>query len=112
MAQAEEQQQQKQAQLTQEFLKKESRSEFDAVHPRFVKPEDLEAVRRFQTENDFFCDQCQLFFAPTVEALKLHFKGDVVEHSAYGRCFYCKGPVYEYKVNQESQLYHKCVRNK
>lgn len=111
MAQAEKQQQ-NQAEMVEEFIMKESKTEFDAVHPRFVKPENLERVRRFQMENDYFCEQCRLFFAPTVEALKLHFKGDIVQHRPYGSCFYCKGAVYQYKFNQESLLYHKCVGNK
>lgn len=98
--------------IVKEFILKESHTEFDAAHPRFVKPEELEAVQLFQREHDFYCEQCEIFFAPTIEALKLHFKGDLVEHRPYGRCFYCKGAVYQYKVNQESQLYHKCVRNK
>lgn len=100
-----------QAEIVQEFIVKESHTEFDAAHPRFVKPEELEVVRKFQTEHDFYCEQCDLFFAPTMLAVKLHFKGDMVEHRPYGKCFYCKGPVYQYKMNQESHLYHKCVRN-
>lgn len=103
---------QNQNHVVQEFILKESQTEFDAAHPRFVKPEELEAVQKFQTEHDFYCEQCQMFFAPDVEALKLHFKGDIVVHRAYGKCFYCRGSVFEYKVNQESHLYHKCVRNK
>lgn len=112
MAKADEQQP-SQAEVVQEFILKESRTEFDAAHPRFVKPEELEVVQKFQTEHDFYCEQCEMFFAPTVVALNLHFRSDIAEHRPYGRCFYCKGPVYEYKVNRETQLYHKCVvRNK
>lgn len=100
-----------QAEEVNEFILRECRTEFDAAHPRFVDPDEAEEVK-FQTEHDFYCEACRLFFAPTVEALKVHFKGDLVEHKPYGVCLYCKGHVYSYKLNERVCLYHICTRKK
>lgn len=97
----------RQKENTEEFIAKESRTEFDAVHPRFVRPEETQ-VREFQREHDYFCEPCNLFLAPTIQALKYHFKKGRVTHQPRGSCFYCKGPVYEYKLNDDSLLYHIC----
>lgn len=96
-----------QKQTVEDFPSKESRTEFDAVHPRFAKPEEVE-VRQYQTEHDYFCEQCDMFFAPTVRALKYHFKSGRISHTSCGSCFYCKGPVYEYGQNNVGRLYHIC----
>ncbi|CAH0564181.1 unnamed protein product [Brassicogethes aeneus] len=93
---------------TEDFLKKEAYSEFDAAHPRFIKQNE-EDVLKFQTENHYYCKQCKFFFAPTVLGLKTHFKGDVVKHAPYEKnCVYCEGSVYEYYLNNVRQYYHNC----
>ncbi|KAF2886202.1 hypothetical protein ILUMI_19970 [Ignelater luminosus] len=111
---------------TEEFIRKESAvelpkqqvseqeceievtTEFDAVHPRFREPKKPEAIEEFQRANDYYCEQCKLYFAPDVVALKTHFREDMVKHKQIAECFYCKGPVYGYKFNNEQKIYHNC----
>ncbi|KAK4874291.1 hypothetical protein RN001_013651 [Aquatica leii] len=90
-----------------ERCKKSSRTEFDAIHPRF-RTEDPEQVKEFQITNDYYCEQCQLYFAPDVDGLKTHFKEDMVHHRPVGSCFYCQGPVYAYSFNTRTQIHHSC----
>ncbi|KAK5641637.1 hypothetical protein RI129_010184 [Pyrocoelia pectoralis] len=87
---------------------KANRTEFDAVHPRFSGPKDPQLIREFQVANDYYCEQCRLFFAPTVLALQTHFKEDMVQHQPLGNCFYCNGPVYAYSFNNRRRIHHSC----
>ncbi|ENN76536.1 hypothetical protein D910_08324 [Dendroctonus ponderosae] len=96
--------------INETFITAECITEFDAVHPRF-QPEDEAVALRYQQEHYYFCQQCNLFFAPTVTGLKVHFKGDMVKHKTCGSCFYCQGPVYEYSINSERKVYHSCKRS-
>lgn len=95
--------------INETFIKKEARTEFDAIHPRF-KPEDEVVALKYQKENYFHCQQCNTFFAPTVTALNTHFKGDIVKHKPCSSCFYCRGEVYEYTINNQHRIYHTCRR--
>lgn len=87
-------------------------TEFDAIHPRFRDPKKPEVIEEFQRTNDYYCEQCKLYFAPDVLALKTHFKEDMVKHKQVGECFYCKGPVYAYKFNNKQHVYHNCEESK
>lgn len=93
--------------VEEEFVRRETVTESDAVHPRFIK-EDPEEIREYELHNYYFCQQCNIFFAPTVQGLKTHFKGDIVRHEAIGSCFYCKGKVYEYSLDNKLRVYHNC----
>lgn len=95
------------AKTTADFITKQSVTEHDAVHPRF-QDENEEEVRQCQLQRDYYCEQCRLFIAPSVIALKIHFRGDIVKHEACGTCFYCRGPCFEYKWNEKCFLYHIC----
>lgn len=94
-----------------EFIKRE-RIEYDAVHPRFAEPRSQEAIEEFQIAHDFYCDQCKLFFAPSVDGLNFHFKEHNIKHVPVDRCFYCNGNVFTYSFNKERKLYHNCKDNK
>lgn len=97
--------------IVQEFIKKEAITEFDAVHPRFL-PENEECAKKYQAEHYFFCAQCNLYMAPTVHALKVHFLEHNIDHKRYGSCMYCKEAVYEYTLNGERQIFHICGTEK
>ena len=94
--------------VTEEFIKNELNTELDAIHPRFLEPQDAAVIREYQVQHDYYCDECRQFFAPTVEALKVHFSGDMVDHKPYASCVYCEGTVFQYKFNNERKLYHNC----
>ncbi|KAL1497747.1 hypothetical protein ABEB36_008653 [Hypothenemus hampei] len=83
--------------INENFIKKEANTEFDAIHPRF-QPEDEEVALKYQQQNYYFCGQCNIFFAPTVRGLNIHFKGDMVKHSSCGSCFYCHGELCENNI--------------
>uniref|UniRef100_A0A1Y1KXN6 Uncharacterized protein n=1 Tax=Photinus pyralis TaxID=7054 RepID=A0A1Y1KXN6_PHOPY len=85
-----------------------NRTEFDAVHRRFTEPKDPKLIREYQVANDYYCDQCRLFFAPDVVGLRTHFKEDMVRHRPVGNCFYCNGPVYAYYYNNNRRIHHNC----
>ena len=89
-------------------IRKLSRTENDAVHPRFTEPKDPILIREYQIANDYYCEQCRLFFAPTVLGLKTHFKEDMVQHRPVGNCFYCNGPVFAYSFNNRRKIHHSC----
>lgn len=83
-------------------------SEHDACHPRFIDPEDPEVVFEYQTKHDYYCPACNMFFAPTYTGVKMHFRDDFIVHRPYGLCMYCKGPAYEYRLNNRIKLFHNC----
>ncbi|CAG9856453.1 unnamed protein product [Phyllotreta striolata] len=82
-------------------------SEFDAVHPRFVK-ENPEDVVKYEQEHYYYCEQCRMYFAPTFEALRVHFDKEIITHEPIGSCFYCKGNVFGYKKSGQLRAYHNC----
>lgn len=93
---------------TEEFIKNEAKTELDAIHPRFMEPQDAQIIREYEIRHHYYCDECKLFFANSLEALKIHFDGEMVQHKPYASCFYCHGSVFEYKFNNKRQLYHDC----
>lgn len=88
-------------------IRKKSFTEFDAVHPRFRK-EATEDISSYEKANYYYCKQCNLFFAPTVLGLETHFTKEIIKHNCFGSCFYCKGKVYEYYLNETSLVFHNC----
>jgi hypothetical protein len=94
--------------ITEEFIRNEANTELDAIHPRFMEAQDAQVVREYEMRNYYYCEPCQLFFAPTFRALKAHFNGDMVEHRPYASCIYCQGSVFEYRLNNERKLHHNC----
>lgn len=91
-----------------DFMKKSKCDVSDAVHPRFASKKEPEEVNKYQVENDYFCIQCKEFFYPSVEGLKIHFDGAIVEHKPFGDCFYCSGKVYEYRFRNNREFFHDC----
>lgn len=87
--------------------RKVSKTEFDAVHPRF-KNETKEEMSKYEKTNYYFCEQCKLYFAPTVLGLETHFTKEIITHNSFGVCFYCKGSVYQYLLNGTSLIFHNC----
>ncbi|KAF5277147.1 hypothetical protein FQR65_LT03853 [Abscondita terminalis] len=73
-----------------EVERQTSRTEYDATHPRF-RAEDPQKIKEFQVANDYYCEQCRLFFAPDIEGLKTHFREDMVRHR----------PVAFYLINED-----------
>lgn len=89
---------------------KKSRTEADAVHPRFLmKPEDEEEMKKYESEHHYFCSTCKIYIAPTNLSLKMHFKEEIKDHPPYGMCYYCKGDTFEYKFNGNIRYYHNCA---
>ncbi|EFA08702.1 hypothetical protein TcasGA2_TC006373 [Tribolium castaneum] len=97
---------------TEKFIKNEAYTELDAIHPRFMEPQDAQVVRDYEIQHHFYCDECKLFFAPTFRALKTHFDGEMVRHKPYASCFYCQGSVFEYKFKNERKLFHDCKHHR
>lgn len=95
------------SEVSEELVSRKTLTESDAVHPRFIR-QSSEEIREYELHNYYFCKQCNLFFAPSVNGLNMHFKADRVKHEAIGSCFYCKGRVYEYTLNNEPRVYHNC----
>lgn len=83
-------------------------TESDAIHPRFLEPNEKE-IRRFQIEHEYFCQSCGLFFAPTVLGLREHFKPGRILHLSTRDCIYCKKAVYDYYLNNRIRYYHDCT---
>lgn len=90
---------------------KKSFTEFDAVHPRFRK-ETSEEISTYEKANYYYCKQCNLYFAPTVLGLETHFTKEIIKHDSFGSCFYCKGKVFEYYLNEISLVFHNCNNSK
>lgn len=88
-------------------IKKVSQTESDAVHPRF-KVETPAEILSYEKANYYYCNQCKLYFAPTVLGLETHFTKEIVKHNYFGICLYCKGKVYEYYLNESQLVFHNC----
>lgn len=90
-------------------VSKLSHTEYDAVHPRFQKPNEAADVA-YEEKNHYYCEQCKMFFAPTDDGLKMHFQKEIKTHRPYkDPCVYCNGKVYEYVINGESRVFHNCA---
>lgn len=87
-------------------------TESDAVHPRFTGTADEQQIHEFQIEHDFYCRNCDIFFAPTILGLRQHFKPGRINHKSTKKCIYCKGCVYEYYLNERLKFYHDCAEKK
>lgn len=85
-----------------------SRTEYDSVHPRFIKPLTAEEYENCIRTSYYYCNSCELHFAADVEGLRYHFKKPIARHKPCGSCFYCKGPVYHYFYKDEFKIYHDC----
>lgn len=87
-------------------------TELDAIHPRFLEAQDPEEIRQYEIYNHYFCEECDLFIAPTYKGLKIHFNGEMVQHKPYASCFYCRGVVFQYRFRRQRQVYHNCRDNR
>lgn len=83
-------------------------TDLDAAHPRFVEPLKGSELDKYQFENLYYCDTCKVYFDSTFEAVKFHFKEDIVRHPPFGPCFYCNKPVYFYKFKGDIKYFHNC----
>lgn len=91
------------------FEKKQSVTESDAVHPRFLDTEKKEKEEHeYEVNHYYYCEQCKLFFAPDDKGLRTHFNEARVKHNPSGNCFYCSGPVYTYSISRKKYSYHNC----
>lgn len=90
-----------------------TRTENDAVHPRFTKPLTSEELETCIRTKYYYCDTCKIAIAATAEGLRNHFKTPIQDHVPCATCFYCNGPVYHYFHLDQYKVYHDCdVDNK